>query len=319
VDWVTPAQQAKRAQHVVFQLMAVNCLPGFLASHQWKNFRLLLQAPGGDALLPPEAQAALAQLLQKRVATAETLRGLLITENKWFQRFVRIAERLPCSLSIADMHLPQQPIIYVNREYEMMTGYKREQIIGQNGRLLQGPRTRREIVKYMSTEIKNQRSVQVRILNYRANGEEFMNFLSLKPVFEVDPIDSARMDIESKKAAESIARSASDPRHGSRSSSDLLEVGSEVPMGAAMGVAPAAPGAEKKAAPAAAPAAAAPVASSLKQKSESAESIDEEDSESRVERRSIRYYIGLQFDVSTTGMPGMLYVDAIFRLLPDRV
>jgi len=291
-DWVTPAQQAKRAQQAVFQLMAVNCLPGFLASQQWREFQLELQKPGGEQLLPMEARTSLSQLLQKRVATAETLRGLLMSENKWFQRFVRIAESLPCSLCITDMHHPQQPLVYVNREFEQLTGYKRDQVIGRNCRFLQGPGTQNEIVLYIANEIREQKSVQVMLLNYRASGEEFMNFLSLKPVIEVISEEADAEEDKKSGVPSSPLPGLLSPPAAVSSPVDAVSVS----------------------------------ASSKSEDAISRNPSPDADSSpvemSRVvsnEKRILKYYIGLQFDVSTTGMPGMLYVDAIFRLLPDRV
>ncbi|CAN0583499.1 unnamed protein product, partial [Ectocarpus sp. 12 AP-2014] len=59
-------------------------------------------------------------------------------------KVVRYA-RLP--LCITDPTLPDNPIVYVNEAFTDLTGYRMEEIVGQNCRFLQGPDTTPESVE----------------------------------------------------------------------------------------------------------------------------------------------------------------------------
>ena len=40
---------------------------------------------------------------------------------------------------VTDPSLPDNPIIYLNQGFSLMTGYKEEEVLGENCRFLQGP------------------------------------------------------------------------------------------------------------------------------------------------------------------------------------
>ena len=84
--------------------------------------------------------------------------------------------------TISDALLPDQPIIYVNRGFENLTGYSAEEIVGKNCRFLQGDRTEPETVRQISEAITNDRPCSVEILNHRKDGSPFWNRLSITPV-----------------------------------------------------------------------------------------------------------------------------------------
>ncbi|WP_271077474.1 PAS domain-containing protein [Aurantiacibacter sp. MUD61] len=89
---------------------------------------------------------------------------------------------LPISLVIADAQLEDRPLIYVNSAFERMTGFHREAIIGKNCRFLQGedtdPATREEIRE----ALEKGREVTTDIVNYRSDGEKFINRLMIVPL-----------------------------------------------------------------------------------------------------------------------------------------
>ncbi|MBT8083814.1 MAG: diguanylate cyclase [Woeseia sp.] len=87
---------------------------------------------------------------------------------------------------ICDARLPDMPLIFVNAAFERMTGYSREQILGQNCRFLQVDDHDQTGIEKIRQALKNQRDCLVTIRNYRQNGELFHNELSLSPVFGSD-------------------------------------------------------------------------------------------------------------------------------------
>jgi len=90
------------------------------------------------------------------------------------------------SVSLADARRPDCPLIYVNKGFERLTGYTREEVVGRNCRLLQGPDTDPVAVGRMRTAISAGEPVILDLLNYRKDGEKFWNRVSLKPVLSRD-------------------------------------------------------------------------------------------------------------------------------------
>lgn len=86
------------------------------------------------------------------------------------------------SISLVDARRPDRPLIYVNRGFEHLTGYTREECIGRNCRFLQGPDTDPATVERIRQATRAGEDLIVDLLNYRKNGSTFWNRLSLKPV-----------------------------------------------------------------------------------------------------------------------------------------
>ena len=74
-----------------------------------------------------------------------------------------------------------RPVVYVNDEFESLTGYG-EEILGEDCRFLQGPDTAEETRAEIRRGLDEERPVDVDILNYRANGQKFWNRLQIVPL-----------------------------------------------------------------------------------------------------------------------------------------
>lgn len=74
------------------------------------------------------------------------------------------------------------PIIFANPAFEALTGYAEHEIIGQDCRFLQGPDADQPGVAELSAAIRQRRSTQVILKNYRKDGSPFWNELSVSPV-----------------------------------------------------------------------------------------------------------------------------------------
>lgn len=90
--------------------------------------------------------------------------------------------RAPFALVLTNPQLPDNPIVYVNRAFEEMTGYTSEIAIGQNCRFLQGDDTDQDAVEKLRAAIKERSEVTVILRNYRADGKKFMNRLMVAPL-----------------------------------------------------------------------------------------------------------------------------------------
>ena len=85
-------------------------------------------------------------------------------------------------ITISDNLLPDNPIIYANKGFEKLTGYRTEDVLGKNCRFLQGSDTDPDKVKEIREAIREQRECTVEILNYRKDGTPFWNSLSITPI-----------------------------------------------------------------------------------------------------------------------------------------
>lgn len=107
--------------------------------------------------------------------------------------------RLPLSLVITDPKQPDNPIVYVNRAFTLTTGYAADAVIGRNCRFLQGEHTDPKDVSALRAAVRHGREITRDIINYRANGERFLNRLVITPIYadgseEVDYFLGLQMD-----------------------------------------------------------------------------------------------------------------------------
>ncbi|MFM7549945.1 MAG: DUF3365 domain-containing protein [Cyanobacteriota bacterium] len=85
-------------------------------------------------------------------------------------------------VTIADMHQPDAPLIYVNRAFTTITGYTRELAVGYNCRFLQGPDTDPAELGRLRQALSQGQSYTGELLNYRQDGTRFWNRLTLYPL-----------------------------------------------------------------------------------------------------------------------------------------
>lgn len=88
--------------------------------------------------------------------------------------------RLP--LCVTDPTLPDNPIVYVNAAFCELTGYPPEETLGRNCRFLQGPATTPQSVEEIGRILAERRVGTVELVNYRKNGEAFINTLQIGPL-----------------------------------------------------------------------------------------------------------------------------------------
>ena len=94
--------------------------------------------------------------------------------------------KAPLSIVLTDPNQDDNPIIYVNRAFVETTGYAPQASVGRNCRFLQGKDSDQEAVAELRRAIQEQRETAVDLVNYRANGERFINRLMITPLFGDD-------------------------------------------------------------------------------------------------------------------------------------
>nr|AML77213.1 putative LOV domain-containing protein [Buddleja sp. BC-2016] len=90
---------------------------------------------------------------------------------------------LPDSFTITDPCISGHPIVYASKGFLKMVGYSKNEVIGRNGRVFQGPETDRRSVMEIREAIREERDVQISLLNYRKDGTPFWMLFQMCPVF----------------------------------------------------------------------------------------------------------------------------------------
>ena len=113
-----------------------------------------------------------------------------VTEQRERERTLaarnRAMEKAPVGITISDPDQEDNPLVYVNEEYEDMTGYDEAEVNGRNCRFLQGEGTDPEPVRQMREAVDAREPVSVELRNYRKDGTEFWNQVDIAPVFDED-------------------------------------------------------------------------------------------------------------------------------------
>ena len=87
-------------------------------------------------------------------------------------------------ITLSDPEQEDNPIVYVNEAFELITGYSQEEIVGRNCRFLQGEDREQEGIEKIREAIREKKSVTVVLRNYRKDGSLFYNQFSIKPLFD---------------------------------------------------------------------------------------------------------------------------------------
>lgn len=104
-----------------------------------------------------------------------------------YSRLVRDAlDGLPDNFTITDPCICGHPIVFASRGFLKMSGYSREEVVGRNGRIFQGPGTNRRSVMEIREAIREERSIQINLLNYRKDGTPLWMLFHMSPVFNQD-------------------------------------------------------------------------------------------------------------------------------------
>ncbi|WP_082235638.1 PAS domain-containing protein [Halobacillus massiliensis] len=121
--------------------------------------------------------------------------------------FIKAAiDRVGAGVVISDPEQPDNPIIYINKGFEELTGYEADEVIGLNCRFLQGKNTDEKDVQTIREHLNNLEPVELELLNYKKDGTPFWNDLQIFPVY-IEPMEQTyfvgvQKDISKRKDAE---------------------------------------------------------------------------------------------------------------------
>ena len=111
-----------------------------------------------------------------------------IGQRKRAEEELRLRDRAITASSngivITDPNQPDNPMIYVNPSFELITGYTAQEAIGRNCRFLQGDDRDQPALEELRRAIREERYCTVVLRNYRKDGALFWNELSISPVWD---------------------------------------------------------------------------------------------------------------------------------------
>ena len=140
--------------------------------------------------------------------------GFIFLLVRWSWRDLRLQRRAidaaPIGVTLTDPDQPDNPLVFVNDQFESMTGYESAEVVGQNCRFLQGPATDPDARAEMRAAVEAGRPVSVDIENYRKNGQKFWNKVDIAPVRnangEITNFVGFQTDITERKVREQRLR-----------------------------------------------------------------------------------------------------------------
>ncbi|WP_305908327.1 PAS domain S-box protein [Methylomarinum sp. Ch1-1] len=146
-----------------------------------------------------------------------------ITDIKTAEQRLRLAQRALAAsnsaISIVDARQADRPLIYVNPAFERITGYRQDEVLGKNCRLLQREDRDQPALVELRQALTEGRDAKVLLRNYRKNGDLFWNQLHIAPVFDESSqlthfVGIAEDVSESLKATEALEKSEERLRRG---------------------------------------------------------------------------------------------------------
>ena len=84
---------------------------------------------------------------------------------------------------VTDPTVEDNPIVFANRGFELLTGYAREEVLGQNCRLLQADDREQPGIQKLREAVSQGRHACVVLHNYRKDGSMFWSELYLNPSY----------------------------------------------------------------------------------------------------------------------------------------
>ena len=96
----------------------------------------------------------------------------------------QILDSVVNGITLSDPDRPDNPIVYANTAFELITGYDREEIIGRNCRFLQGEDRDQPEIERIREALRERQAATVTLRNYRKDGSLFYNRFSIRPLYD---------------------------------------------------------------------------------------------------------------------------------------
>ncbi len=87
-------------------------------------------------------------------------------------------------ITLSDPNQPDNPLVYANAAFELISGYDRHELMGKNCRFLHGDDLDQPELERIRVGVRDQQSVTVTLRNYRKDGSMFYNRFTIRPLFD---------------------------------------------------------------------------------------------------------------------------------------
>ena len=94
----------------------------------------------------------------------------------------QILDSCVTGITLSDPDLEDNPLVYANAAFELVTGYHRKDILGRNCRFLHGDDRDQPGLDEVRRAIAERRGTTVTLRNYRRDGELFYNRFTVQPL-----------------------------------------------------------------------------------------------------------------------------------------
>ncbi len=141
--------------------------------------------------------------IQKRRLLQEELDNK--TED--LQLFKQVVENINYGIVITKANKTNE-LLYVNKEFENITGYTKEEAIGKNCNFLQNEDREQKAAAKIKDALQKKQKIQVELRNYKKDGTLFYNFASISPVYDkehnITHFVGIQKDISKQKKQEAL-------------------------------------------------------------------------------------------------------------------
>lgn len=122
---------------------------------------------------------------------------LLGTEN-WLAALLAAVEALPLAFSLTTASRDRRgfPLMYVNKQFEKLTGYSRSDVLGRNCKFLQCPESEKAQLSILTEALRMEKPAKVILSNMTRDQRPFKNLIVIKPVFDEKRVYSYVMAIQ---------------------------------------------------------------------------------------------------------------------------
>ncbi len=155
-----------------------------MARHRQLPWRVEVPGPGESTLLVIESRTAEGGTL-RLMTDVTAVKGREMRLSELAQRnevLATVVAAVSSGIVICDATRPDHPVTFVNAAFTRMTGYKAEEIIGRNCRVLQGRDTDPDVLERLRRALAQHRPITVTLRNYRKDGRTFWNELAISPI-----------------------------------------------------------------------------------------------------------------------------------------
>ncbi|ESS09811.1 MAG: PAS sensor histidine kinase [uncultured archaeon A07HN63] len=105
-------------------------------------------------------------------------------QQKELRELQQAIDNANVAITLSDPAQEDNPLIYANDAFETLTGYSVSEALGENCRYLQGRNTDQAKIAALREAIDNEESITVELRNYRKDGSEFWNRVTVTPIYD---------------------------------------------------------------------------------------------------------------------------------------